>query len=329
MEYVQLTLAQMPADRLEEALKPGGLLERLDQHRQELQAQPGFRDMRVVRSINRQGNVQLVVETRWADDQSLIDYETGQNTVSSILEEFRHLLVPGSLQVVDMEALRSEEWWRQLEAERAVRERAVFPVLLPAGIFLFSVLVIYGLSRIYLELAHWKVGDVDAATPLALGVSALILGVGWFVATRPQIRAWQVGGIIALALLGILAGAIGAALHQESEETSAARPSSTAASTAGGGEGIVIRAIPTLKFDRDTLEIPANVDVTIRFINEDTGVPHNVAAYKTKEAKEALAVGELCTAPCENTITVNVPPGTYFFRCDIHPVQMVGDLIAR
>jgi len=176
MEYVQLTLAQMPADRLEEALKPGGLLDRLDRHRQELQRQPGFRDMRVVRSINRQGNVQLVVETRWADDQSLIDYETGQTTVASILEEFRHLLVPGSLQVVDMEALRSEEWWRQLEAERAVRERAVLPLLLPAGVFLFAVLVIYGLSRIYLELAHWKVGDMDAATPLALGISALILG---------------------------------------------------------------------------------------------------------------------------------------------------------
>jgi plastocyanin len=335
MEYVQLTLAQMPADRLEEALKPGGLLDRLDRHRQELQRQPGFRDMRVVRSINRQGNVQLVVETRWADDQSLIDYETGQTTVASILEEFRHLLVPGSLQVVDMEALRSEEWWRQLEAERSVRERAVLPLLLPAGVFLFAVLVIYGLSRIYLELAHWKVGDVDAASLLALGISALILGVGWFVATRPRIRAWQVGGIAAVALLGILAGAIGAAVHQEGGEvTTAVAEKPPAAATSGpqpgaGGPSVVIKAVPTLKFDRKTLEIPANVDVTIRFINEDTGVPHNFAAYKTKEAKEALAVGELCTAPCENTITVNVPPGKYFFRCDIHPVQMVGDLIAR
>jgi plastocyanin len=24
-----------------------------------------------------------------------------------------------------------------------------------------------------------------------------------------------------------------------------------------------------------------------------------------------------------------VPPGKYFFRCDIHPVQMKGDLVAR
>jgi len=335
MEYVQLVLAQIPGERLEEALRPGGLLDRLDQHRQELERQPGFRDMRVVRSINRQGRVQLVVETRWADDQSLIDYETGRPTVASILEEFQGLLVPGSLQVVDMEALRSEEWWRRLEAETILRERTVFPLVLPAGIFLFAVLVVYGLSRIYLELAHWKVGDVDAATAMALGVSALILGAGWFVATRPRIRAWQVGAMVAVALLGILAGAIWAAVHEEGGgEVSAATPTPAAEAPAAGapaetGTAVEIKAVPTIKFDRTTLEIPANVDVTIHFINEDTGIPHNFAAYKTEAAQEAMGVGEICTAPCDNTITINAPPGEYFFRCDVHPVQMRGKLIAR
>ncbi len=333
MEYVQLVLAQLPGERLEEALRPGSLLERLDQHLQELQRHPGFRDMRIVRSLNRRGRVQLVVETRWADDQSLIDYETGQPTVASILEEFAHLLVPGSLQVMDMEALRSEEWWRHLEAETLLRERAVFPLLLPVGIFLFAVLVVYGLSRIYLELAHWKVGDVDAATPMALAVSALILGAGWFVATRPRMPAWQVAGMVAVALLGILAGAIWAAVHQEGgQEATAATPAVEAPAGQAPqetGPGVVIRAIPTIKFDRTTLQVPANTDVTIRFVNEDTGVPHNFAAYETKKAQKALGVGEICTAPCANSLTINVPPGEYFFRCDAHPDQMTGKLIAR
>ncbi len=215
MEYVQLVLAQVESDRLEEALRPGGLLERLDNHRKELEGHTGFLDMRVVKSINRKGKVQLVIETRWADDQSLIDYETGAPTIVSILEEFGHLLVPNSLQVVDMEALRSEDWWQRLQRETEVKERVLFPLLLPLGAFLFGVLVIYGLSRIYLELAHWHVGDVKASTPMALGISALILAVGWWVATRPHIKGWQVAAIIGIAVAGLLAGAIWAAVHEE------------------------------------------------------------------------------------------------------------------
>jgi plastocyanin len=137
---------------------------------------------------------------------------------------------------------------------------------------------------------------------------------------------WLVTAILAVAVAATFFTAFRLTVSEGGEEAAGPAPATT---PAPGGTVVEIRAIPTLKFDRDTLEIPANVDVTIRFINEDTGVPHNVAAYKTKEAKEALAVGELCTAPCENTITVNVPPGKYFFRCDIHPVQMKGDLVAR
>ncbi len=341
MEYVQLVLAQLPADKLEEALRPGGLLDRLDEHRNQLVHHHGFQDMRVVRSINRQGNVQLVVETRWADDQSLIDYETGEPTVTSILEQHSDLLVPGSLQVIDMEALRSEEWWRRFEAEQQVRERTAFPFLVPAMAFLFSVLVVYGLSRIYLELAHWKVGDVDMATPLALGISALILLGGWFVASRPQLKAWQLGAMAAVVLVGILAGAIWAAVHEEggAQEAAAEQPPAATA-PAGGAQGggapatsLQVRAVRTLRFDRQQLVVAANQPVTITFINEDTGQVHDIAIWRSRQDAQGggqpLASTEFCTAPCQETLNVTLAPGNYYFNCTVHPQQMTGTLVAR
>jgi len=117
--------------------------------------------------------------------------------------------------------------------------------------------------------------------------------------------------------------------EEKGQAVQAPSPTAAPASPAPGGATVEIKAVPTLKFDRTTLEIPANVDVTIHFINEDTGVPHNFAAYKTEAAQEAMGVGEICTAPCDNSITINAPPGEYFFRCDLHPVQMRGKLIAR
>jgi len=342
MEYVQLVLAQLPADKLEEALRPGGLLDRLDEHRNHLVHQAGFQDMRVVRSINRQGNVQLVVETRWADDQSLIDYETGEPTVVSILEQHRDLLVPGSLQVIDMEALRSEEWWRRFEAEQQVRERTAFPFLVPAMAFLFSVLVVYGLSRLYLELAHWKVGDVDMATPLALGISALILLGGWFVASVPQIKGWHVGAMAAVVLLGILAGAIWAAVHEEggAQEAAAEQPPAATAPAGGGGQAggapatsLEVRAVRSLRFNAQQLVVAANQPVTITFINEDTGQVHDIAIWRSRQDAQSggqpLASTEFCTAPCQETLTVTLAPGSYYFNCTVHPQQMTGTLVAR
>src|SRR3972149_6517785 len=107
MEYVQTVLVQIQADRIDEASRPGGLLSELDEHRAFLDQQHGFHDMRVTRSINAEGNVLLVVETHWADDESLVRYETGEPNVASIVGKHDDVIVRDSLQVLDMEALRA------------------------------------------------------------------------------------------------------------------------------------------------------------------------------------------------------------------------------
>jgi len=138
---------------------------------------------------------------------------------------------------------------------------------------------------------------------------------------------WIITGVLAIALMATFLTAFNLTVIKGGEKAEAPAAERPAPPAEGGA--FQIRAIPTLKFDLSVLEIPANVDVTILFINQDTGVPHNFSAYTDSSAKKALAVGEICTAPCQNSVTINVAPGTYFFRCDIHPVQMTGKLVAR
>ena len=152
MEYIQTVLLQVDASRLEEASQPEGLLSQLDEHRNYLRQQSGFRDLRITRSINNEGNVLIVIETRWSDDSSLVRYETGDDNVAAIVNRHRDVAVRDSIQVLDMEALRTESSWRAADSGIEARQRVTLPLLVPVGALAFALLVIYGLSRVYLEI---------------------------------------------------------------------------------------------------------------------------------------------------------------------------------
>jgi plastocyanin len=91
-----------------------------------------------------------------------------------------------------------------------------------------------------------------------------------------------------------------------------------------------IAAIPTIKFDKADLTIPAGQTVTVLMDNIDTGIPHNFAVYTDRSASQVIIMGVICTAPCQDTVAIEpLQPGEYFFRCDVHPLQMTGKLIAQ
>jgi plastocyanin len=89
------------------------------------------------------------------------------------------------------------------------------------------------------------------------------------------------------------------------------QPTGGPATTEIGAEGIA--------FDTDELSFPAESDVTLRFINRDPGIPHNVAIYES-QGGPAIFQGEIITGPEEVDYSFTSPsPGEYYFQCDVHP----------
>jgi len=84
-----------------------------------------------------------------------------------------------------------------------------------------------------------------------------------------------------------------------------------------------------LAFDKSTITVPAGATVALAFINDDAGVPHNFAVYTDSSATTAIFRGAIVTGQVTTTYTFTAPstPGTYFFRCDVHPTQMTGSFV--
>ena len=330
MEYIQTVLVQIQATMTDEASRPKGLLAALDEHRSFLEQQSGFQDMRVTRSINTEGNVLLVIETHWSDDHSLVQYETREPNVSSIINQHQNLIVADSLQVLDMEALRTAAG-RPADAAAEATERLALPLLIPLGILAFALLVIYGLSRIYLEVSN------EVATGMAAGIALGILFVAWYVVSRPSVPGWQIASIAVLAATVLAGGTIFGIVENDEGEASGEEPAAAGSpddgetSVAPPGDNVfAVAMIPTLAFDTNEITLPADTEVTVSADNQDTAILHNWALYTDDTASELIAKTEICAASCVDEVTFTAPPpGEYFFRCDVHPIQMVGTAIVE
>jgi plastocyanin len=86
-----------------------------------------------------------------------------------------------------------------------------------------------------------------------------------------------------------------------------------------------------MAFNMKNITVPAGASVIINFNNKD-GASHNFSLYSNSSAKPpALFQGEIVSGTKTITYHFTAPtqPGTYFFRCDIHPTIMTGDFIVK
>ena len=91
-----------------------------------------------------------------------------------------------------------------------------------------------------------------------------------------------------------------------------------------------------MAFNQSTITVPAGADVVVNFHNRETagssqvtGIAHNFAVYDSPAAKTTIFRGEIITGGEDATYRFTAPavPGTYFFRCDVHPSIMNGTFI--
>jgi cytochrome c oxidase subunit 2 len=120
------------------------------------------------------------------------------------------------------------------------------------------------------------------------------------------------------------------------EETAATNATPTPAATPEPGAteapvgtvlGISTVAEDPLAFTSTTIEASAGETVTVEYLN-DSSLPHNISFYEGPDASAPLiAKTEIFTGPdALGTVTFEAPttPGSYFFMCNVHPIQMTG-----
>ena len=97
-----------------------------------------------------------------------------------------------------------------------------------------------------------------------------------------------------------------------------------------GGNNITVTAAG-MAFDTSTITVSAGAHVTITFINNDSGIPHNMAFYTSAAATTVIYKGARTTGVSAVTYTFDAPttPGSYFFCCDVHPTTMTGEFIVK
>ncbi|HUF52511.1 MAG TPA: cupredoxin domain-containing protein [Dehalococcoidia bacterium] len=336
MEYIQTILFQIPASQIDQASQPGGLLADLDAHREYLKGLPGFQDIRITRSINNEGNVLVVVDTRWSDDASLVRYETSEPNAALIVRGHESILVRDSLQVLDMEALRTESSFRHAEASAHARDRVILPVAIPLGVLAFALLVIYGLSRVYLEIQG------DGAVALAAALTIFVLLVAAYFAFNPRAAGWQFGALVAVLAIALAGGTTWALVEEDDhgEENGHANGEPPPGNGEPPAGDTIVLGDNYFEFDgeRDP-DIPLTAGEEVTFVVENAGAAsHNMHVNGTDNEYEeslcetggpstACSDPEQITAGQTGEITIMIDEaGTYNFRCDFHPVEMIGTL---
>ena len=60
-------------------------------------------------------------------------------------------------------------------------------------------------------------------------------------------------------------------------------------------------------------------------------MPHNFSLYADKGHTQNIFQGDLTTGVVTATYNFDAPstPGTYYFRCDVHPDTMTGQFVVK
>ncbi|GIW17713.1 MAG: hypothetical protein KatS3mg064_0870 [Tepidiforma sp.] len=103
--YTQVVTFALAEGKLDQARK-SGIIHDLESSDNQLRDLDGFQDLRIIVSPAATGPSQVLVETTWSDREGLATYEETRQTMLDIIARHTDEVVPGTVQVFDMEVIR-------------------------------------------------------------------------------------------------------------------------------------------------------------------------------------------------------------------------------
>lgn len=111
------------------------------------------------------------------------------------------------------------------------------------------------------------------------------------------------------------------------KEKAAAKAKAAKAACAPTGSTVSLTA-QHITWDKSCLGVLAGKSFKITIVNKDPGIAHNFAIWQDSSLKKQLYQSGNVTGPATKTFIVPaLPPGKYYFQCNIHGPAMSGTLV--
>ncbi|MEP6872070.1 MAG: cupredoxin domain-containing protein [Anaerolineaceae bacterium] len=140
--FTQVVTFAVAEGRLAASRAAGGILAALDSSDGALRDLAGFQDLRIIASPAETGPSQVLVETTWSNREGLASYEETRRTLLDSVAAHPDDVVPGSVQVFDMEVVRdTKEMAFRFGMGPAVAifgSLVVFGLMVGAGLTIFA-----------------------------------------------------------------------------------------------------------------------------------------------------------------------------------------------
>ena len=333
MEYVQTVLVQIAATKLAEATGPQGLLTALEAHRDSAAGQRGFQGMRVTRTANPEGNILVVAETRWANNNAMADYSTLKNNVESIIKRPRE-------RDRRRTACRFTGWSRSRASPptrrtasttgwrwRCSSQSACWPSRCSASTGS--------------PVSTWRFPRKPRRRWPPASRSASSASPAYF-SSNPSAPRWQILGVVVIAVGTLAIGGTAAAIYDEDNKEVHSAETPVATAPAGRSTPVAPGAV---EIDMEDNKF-TNPDITVKTGEHDrhpqqgrrrsttSMSPTHRAPIRRRSARPQVLT--LAPSPAaisggaDGTIAINLPAGTYDYRCDFHVAEkMFGKLTVQ
>jgi len=93
------------------------------------------------------------------------------------------------------------------------------------------------------------------------------------------------------------------------------------------GSAITVTAKDTA-WDTNCLAVPAKAPISLTVVNQDAGIDHNFAIYDNADLNQRFFQAGRFSGVATNSYQIEaLPPGKYYFQCDVHGPSMSGTFI--